>query len=87
MDTIGNVLLCAINGIFIALLIYVAVWTPKERMKGHSGRSKCRCCSKNKTKIMKENPLLRWIELLAWFGVILGMLLLGAHVITKFAHH
>jgi len=36
---------------------------------------------------MKENPLLRWIELLAWFGVILGMLLLGAHVITTFAHN
>jgi hypothetical protein len=36
---------------------------------------------------MKENPLLRWIVLLAWFGVILGTLLLGAHVITKFAHN
>jgi len=46
MDTIGNILLCAFNGLFIALLIYVGVWTPKERMKGHSGRSKCKCCSK-----------------------------------------
>ena len=45
LDTIGYVLLCTINGIFILLLMYVAVWTPKERMKGHSGRSKCRCCS------------------------------------------
>jgi len=36
---------------------------------------------------MKENPLSRWIELLAWFGVILGMLLLGVKVLTTFAHH
>ena len=36
---------------------------------------------------MKEDPLLRWIELLAWFGVLLGILLLGVHAITTFAHH
>ena len=47
LDTIGYAVLCAINGLFIALLIYVAVWTPKERMKGHSGRSKCKCCNEN----------------------------------------
>lgn len=47
LDTIGYVVLCALNGLFIALLIYVAVWTPKERMKGHSGRSKCKCCNEN----------------------------------------
>ncbi len=47
METIGYAVLGALNGLFIALLIYVAVWTPKERMKGHSGRSKCKCCNKN----------------------------------------
>jgi hypothetical protein len=46
MDQIGYALLYILNGIFIAFVIYVAVWTPKERMKGHSGRSRCRCCSK-----------------------------------------
>jgi hypothetical protein len=45
MDQIGYALLYILNGIFIAFIIYVGVWTPKERMKGHSGRSKCKCCS------------------------------------------
>lgn len=49
LDTICYAVLVALNGLFIALLIYVAVWTPKERMKGHSGRGKCKCCTtKNK---------------------------------------
>ena len=46
-DTIGNILLCGINGIFILLLIYIGVWTPQEKMKGHAGRGKCKCCTKN----------------------------------------
>lgn len=45
METIGYALLGVLMGILISFLIYVAVWTPKEKMKGHAGRGKCKCCN------------------------------------------
>ena len=45
MDTIAYALLGMLMGIVISFLIYVAVWTPKEKMKGHAGRGKCKCCN------------------------------------------
>jgi hypothetical protein len=47
METIGYTLLYTINGLAIAFIVYIGVWMPKEKMKGHSGRSKCKCCNKN----------------------------------------
>lgn len=44
METIGNFLLCVLIGIPIFFLLYIGVWTPKEKMKGHAGRGKCKCC-------------------------------------------
>jgi hypothetical protein len=45
IDTLGHVLLCILIGVLISFLIYLAIWTPKERMKGYSGRGKCKCKS------------------------------------------
>jgi hypothetical protein len=43
MDQIGYGILLTINALMIASLIYIGIWTPKERMKGHAGRGKCKC--------------------------------------------
>ncbi len=45
METIGYALLGLLMGIVISFVIYVAVWTPKQKMKGHAGRGKCKCCN------------------------------------------
>jgi ABC-type phosphate/phosphonate transport system permease subunit len=45
LDTIGYALLGVLMGIVIAFVIYVAVWIPKQKMKGHAGRGKCKCCN------------------------------------------
>ena len=45
LDTIGYALLGVLMGIVISFVIYVAVWTPKQKMKGHAGRGKCKCCN------------------------------------------
>ena len=45
IDTIGYALLCMLMGIVISFVLYVAVWTPKDKMKGHAGRGKCKCCN------------------------------------------
>jgi hypothetical protein len=46
MDQIGYALLYILNGIFIAFIVYIGVWMPKDKMKGHAGRGKCKCCNK-----------------------------------------
>jgi hypothetical protein len=48
LDTVGHVLLCVLIGVLISIVIYLAIWTPKKRMKGYAGRGKCKCksCSK-----------------------------------------
>ena len=45
IDQIAYGILGIMMGLLILVLIYVAVWTPKERMKGHAGR-KCKCCNR-----------------------------------------
>lgn len=40
MNQIGNGILLTINTLMIASLIYVGIWTPKNKMKGHAGRDK-----------------------------------------------
>jgi hypothetical protein len=46
MDQIGYGILFALQGLAIAFIVYIGVWTPKNKMKGHAGRGKCKCCSK-----------------------------------------
>lgn len=46
MDQLGYTLLYILQGCLILSLIYVGVWSPKEKMKGHAGRNKCKCCKK-----------------------------------------
>lgn len=38
MDTIGYALLCMLMCIPIFFLIYIGVWMPKDKMKGHASR-------------------------------------------------
>ena len=45
LDTIGYALLGVLMGIVIYFLIYIGVWMPKDKMKGHAGRGKCKCCN------------------------------------------
>jgi hypothetical protein len=40
MDQIAYGIISLMAGLLLFALVYVAVWTPKERMKGHAGR-KC----------------------------------------------
>jgi hypothetical protein len=47
MDQIGYGILFALLGLAIAFIVYIGVWMPKEPMKGHAGRGKCKCCGKN----------------------------------------
>jgi hypothetical protein len=44
LDTIGYALLGVLMGIVISFVIYIGVWMPKDKMKGHAGRGKCKCC-------------------------------------------
>jgi hypothetical protein len=46
MDQIGYGVLFALQGLAIAFIVYIGVWMPKEKMKGHASRGKCKCCSK-----------------------------------------
>jgi hypothetical protein len=45
MEIIAYALLGVLMGIPILFLIYIGVWMPKEKMKGHAGRGKCKCCN------------------------------------------
>jgi hypothetical protein len=45
METILGVLMGIAISLIYAFVIYVAVWTPKQKMKGHAGRGKCKCCN------------------------------------------
>lgn len=45
MDTLGSVVLCVLMCMPIFFLIYIGVWMPKDKMKGHAGRGKCKCCN------------------------------------------
>ena len=45
METIGSVVLGVLMGIVIFFVLEVAVWIPKQKMKGHAGRGKCKCCN------------------------------------------
>ena len=45
MDTRDYILLGVMMGILISFVLYIGVWTPKEKMKGHAGRGKCKCCN------------------------------------------
>jgi len=45
IDQIGYYILGIMAGLLLFALIYVATWTPKHPMKGHSGR-KCKCCNR-----------------------------------------
>ena len=47
MDTRDYILLGVMMGILISFVLYIGVWTPKNKMKGHAGRGKCKCCTKN----------------------------------------
>ncbi|CAB4130016.1 hypothetical protein UFOVP117_213 [uncultured Caudovirales phage] len=47
MDTRDYILLGVMMGILISFVLYIGVWTPKEKMKGHAGRGECKCCTKN----------------------------------------
>jgi hypothetical protein len=44
-NDIGYGILYTLQGLALLFVIYVAVWTPKEKMKGHAGRGKCKCCN------------------------------------------
>jgi hypothetical protein len=44
MDQIGYGILFALLGLAIAFIAYIGVWMPKDKMKGHAGRGKCKCC-------------------------------------------
>jgi hypothetical protein len=46
IETIAYALLGVLIGIVTAFVHHVAVWTPKQKMKGHAGRGKCKCCNK-----------------------------------------
>jgi hypothetical protein len=46
MDTRDYILLGVMMGIVISFVLYIGVWTPREKMKGHAGRGKCKCCNK-----------------------------------------
>ena len=46
-NDIGYGILYTLQGLALLFVIYVAVWTPKEKMKGHAGRS-CKCCDDSK---------------------------------------
>jgi|688.fasta_scaffold468487_2 hypothetical protein len=41
MDQIGYGILFALHGLAIAFIIYIGVWMPKDKMKGHAGIGKC----------------------------------------------
>jgi hypothetical protein len=43
-NDIGYGILYTLQGLALLFVIYVGVWTPKEKMKGHAGRGKCKCC-------------------------------------------
>jgi hypothetical protein len=45
METIAYDLLGVLMGIVIFFVLEVAVWIPKQKMKGHAGRGKCKCCN------------------------------------------
>ena len=48
LDTMIYILLFMLVVIFpVSFVLYVAIWTPKENMKGHAGRGNCKCCIKN----------------------------------------
>jgi hypothetical protein len=47
MDTRDYILLGVMMGILISFVLYIGVWTPKNKMKGHAGRGECKCCNKN----------------------------------------
>ena len=47
MDTRDYILLGVMMGIVISFVLYIGVWTPKNKMKGHAGRGKCKCCTKD----------------------------------------
>lgn len=44
MDQIGYGILFTLQGLVIAFVVYIGVWMPKDKMKGHAGRGKCKCC-------------------------------------------
>ena len=47
LESLGYVLLNFVIGFLISLLLYLALSNPEKRMKGHAGRGKCKCCTKN----------------------------------------
>jgi len=44
IDQIAYGILFALLGLAIVFIVYIGVWMPKEPMKGHAGRGKCKCC-------------------------------------------
>jgi len=60
MDQIGYVLLYTINGLAIAFVVYIGVWMPKEKMKGHADKGKCKCC--NEKVIYHEDDNGYWFK-------------------------
>jgi hypothetical protein len=45
METILGVLMGIAISLIYAFVLSIAVWTPKDKMKGHAGRGKCKCCN------------------------------------------
>ena len=50
-DTIGNILLCIINGFFILFLIYIAVWTPPGKKDAFKKKIQQRKSHREKLRI------------------------------------
>ena len=55
IDQIGYGILFALLGLAIAFIVYIGVWMPKEPMKGHAGRGKCKCCDEKVVYHEDEN--------------------------------
>lgn len=46
-NDIGYGILYTLQGLALLFVIYVGVWMPRHKMKGHAGRGKCKCCNEN----------------------------------------
>ena len=47
LESLGYVLLNFVIGFLISIPLHLALYNPEKRMKGHAGRGKCKCCTKN----------------------------------------
>jgi hypothetical protein len=58
MDQVAYGILFALLGLAIAFVVYIGVWMPKEKMKGHAGRGKCKCCNEKVVYHEDDNAFL-----------------------------